>query len=215
MSYNHPTILAAIWAGRSRTREEHLFGILHAGIMKTLTTSILTICALSASAAAAIENKIYVQENISSANISPTNTGYSVTIHMLATDIEEIFQKTMSERTGVDLMKSGVVENQIGLMVLKRVSMQKNDGAECRKALRGAGEDPGNDEQVLVKIDFECGDADVSYNAKQLLAAHSPRSWQIVTVAQKDKSSQFMYNENSDPIIIGHQGSAHSQIKAN
>jgi hypothetical protein len=65
-----------------------------------------------------------------------------------------MFQNTMPERVGMDLMKAGAVEHQIGLMVLKRVSLKTTDGTECEKILKGSGEDSSNDELVSINIEW-------------------------------------------------------------
>jgi hypothetical protein len=129
------------------------------------------------SASVATENKVFVQENISSADISSLSNVYSIHIRFLASDIEEMFQNTMSDRVGVDLMKAGAVEHQVGLMVLKRVSLKNTDGTECEKILKGTGEDSSNDEPVSINLEFKCNEKHVYYSPKDLLAAHSPKSW--------------------------------------
>lgn len=154
------------------------------------------------STSGATENKVFVQENISSAEISTVSNGYSIHIRLLASDIEEMFQNTMPERVGVDLMKAGAVEHQIGLMVLKRISLKTTDGTECEKMLKGSGEDSSNDELVSINIAFKCNEKPVYYSPKDLLATHSPRSWQIVTYSESRKPVQKMLNSNSDPIEI-------------
>jgi|LakMenE01Jun11ns_1017448.scaffolds.fasta_scaffold9950034_3 hypothetical protein len=150
----------------------------------------------------ATENKVFVQENISSAEISTVSNGYTIHIRLLASDIEEMFQNTMPERVGMDLMKAGAVEHQIGLMVLKRVSLKTTDGTECEKILKGSGEDSSNDELVSINIEFKCNEKLVYYSPKDLLAAHSPRSWQIVTYSESSNPVQKMLNSNSESIEI-------------
>ena len=86
-----------------------------------------------ASESIAEEDKVFVQENISAAYISREGGDYLLNLRMSATDIEEMFQKTMKERIGVDLMRSGALESQIGSMVLKRISMKDNNLVSCEK----------------------------------------------------------------------------------
>ncbi len=119
------------------------------------------------STSGATENKVFVQENISSADISSISNGYSIHIRFLASDIEEMFQNTMPDRVGVDLMKPGAVEHQVGLMVLKRASLKNTDGTECEKILKGSGEDSSNDELVSINLEFKCNDKHIYYSPKK------------------------------------------------
>ena len=100
-----------------------------------------------------------------------------IRLQFLATDIEEIFQKTMKERIGVDLMRSGALENQIGEMVLKRVILSNKEGQACERNLIKSGEDPSNDELVLIEIKFQCVSDNFIYDPRELLSTHSHRSW--------------------------------------
>ena len=154
------------------------------------------------SSSVATENNVFVQENISSAEISSLSNVYSIHIRFLASDIEEMFQNTMPDRVGIDLMKAGAVEHQVGLMVLKRISLKNTGGTECEKILKGSGGDSSNDELVSINLEFKCNDKHVYYSPKDLLAAHSPRSWQIVTYSDNNKPVQKMLNSASEPIEI-------------
>lgn len=167
---------------------------------KALISSIAILMLTSASEA--VENKVFVQENISSAEILPISDGYSIHIRFIASDIEEMFQNTMQDRVGIDLMKAGVVENQVGLMVLKRVSLKTMNGNDCEKSLKKSGEDSNNDELVSISLEFKCKDKIVYYSPKDLLAIHSPKSWQIVTYSENNKPTQKMLNANSEPLEI-------------
>lgn len=148
------------------------------------------------------DQRVFVQENISSANITPLGNGYSVIVRMLATDIEEIFQKTLKDRVGVDLLKKGAVEREIGEMLQKRLSMRSEDGSECNKSVIRSGEDPNNDEMVVVSINFDCKGRNIIYSASELLRAHSPRSWQIVTIESGGLVHRIMINSESQPIKL-------------
>ncbi len=148
--------------------------------------------------ALSLEPDAYVQTNISSAKIVEIDKRYVVEITILATDIEQMFQKSGGERVGVDLSQPGALEREIGKFVADRVAMRDNDGAVCRKKVEQAGEDPTNDEGVLVVLSFECAGVDAIYDATKLLATQGPRAWQVVTIMRGDTKRQVMVNaENS------------------
>ena len=69
---------------------------------------------------------------------------------MLATDVEQMFFKTRNEREEGDLNRPGALEREIGRLVAARVTMRDGGGGDCAKKIEKAGEDPANDEGVLV-----------------------------------------------------------------
>ncbi|MBM3575215.1 MAG: hypothetical protein FJX39_05770 [Alphaproteobacteria bacterium] len=148
------------------------------------------------------ENKIFVQENISAASFTKEGGDNFIRLQFLATDIEEIFQKTMKERIGVDLMRSGALENQIGEMVLKRIILSNKEGQACEKSLIKLGEDPSNDELVLIEIKFQCASDNFVYDPRALLSTHSHRSWQIILVHEGNAAKEYFVNSESAPVII-------------
>ena len=148
------------------------------------------------------ENKIFVQENISAASFTKDGSDNIIRLQFLATDIEEIFQKTMKERLGVDLMRAGALESQIGAMVIKRINLTDKEGLPCEKSLIKSGEDPTNDELVLIEIKFQCSGTDFLYDPRELLSAHSQRSWQIVTFHQGNENRQHFLNVESLPVEV-------------
>ena len=148
------------------------------------------------------EKKIFVQENISAASFIKEGGDNIIRLQFLATDIEEIFQKTMKERIGVDLMRSGVLENQIGAMVLKRISLSDKEGRACEKCLIKSGEDPFSDELVLIEIKFQCGAPVFIYDPRELLSTHSHRSWQVIIVHEENDRKEYFVNSESAPVII-------------
>lgn len=155
-----------------------------------------------ASESIAEEDKVFVQENISAAYISREGGDYLLNLRMSATDIEEMFQKTMKERIGVDLMRSGALESQIGSMVLKRISMKDNNLVSCEKNLVKTGEDPINDELVLIVIKFKCKTDHLTYDTRELLSVLGQRAWQVVVFQHGAKSRKYFINLQSDPIDI-------------
>ncbi len=150
--------------------------------------------------AQSLEPNVFVQTNISAARIVENNYRYVVEITILASDIEQMFLKSGSERVGVDLSQPGALEREIGKLVAKRVVMRNNNGAACARKVEEAGEDPKNDEGVLVVLSFECAGADATYDATKLLATQGPRAWQVVTIIRGDAKRQVMLNGESSSV---------------
>jgi hypothetical protein len=148
------------------------------------------------------EIKVFVRENISSANFVKIGADNVLYLRFLATDIEEIFQKTMKERIGIDLMRNGALENQIGAMVLKRIFLSSDKGQACEKALIKSGEDPSNDELVLIEIKFQCESLNFIYDPRELLTTHSQRSWQIIIVSEGSDQKEYFVSSESPPLNI-------------
>lgn len=148
--------------------------------------------------ARSIEPNVFIQPDISGARIVENDDRYVVDITISATDIERMFQKTGGERLGVDLSRPGALEREIGKFVENRVTMRDKSGAACASKVERAGEDPTNDEAVLIVLGFECEGADVTYDATKLLATQGPRAWQVVTIIRGDAKRRVMVNgENS------------------
>ena len=147
-----------------------------------------------------VESSGFIQENISTAKIAASEGRYIVDISMLATDVEQMFLKTGSERAGVDLDRPGALENEIGMLIASRVTMRDGAGRDCARKVEKAGEDPSNDEGVLVELSFDCASADASYDASKLLATQSSRAWQVVTITRGGARRQVMVNGDSPPV---------------
>jgi len=152
--------------------------------------------------AQAADSNGYVQENISTATIIANGNHYFVDIALLATDVEQMFFKTRNEREGGDLNLPGALEREIGRLVAARVTMRDGAGGDCAKKIEKAGEDPANDEGVIVALSFECARAGASYDATKLLTAQSPRAWQVVTVTRGGTKRQLMVNGESPPVAV-------------
>jgi hypothetical protein len=146
--------------------------------------------------------KGYLQKDIATAKIIETSRGYTVDVSILASDFEEMFQKSFNERRGVDLSEPGVLELEIGRFVADRVTMRHQDGTPCPSKVERAGEDPADDEGVLVSMNFECANHDAVYDASKLLAAQSARAWQAVTISRGDTQRQVMVNAESPPVRV-------------
>jgi len=146
------------------------------------------------------ESTGFIQDNISTAKIVANGARYVVDISMMATDVEEMFLKTRKEHEDVDLNQPGALEREIGKFVAGRVTMRDGGGADCVKKVEKAGEDPSNDEGVLVELSFDCASADASYDASKLLATQSSRAWQVVTITRGEAKRQVMLNGDSPPV---------------
>ncbi len=144
----------------------------------------------------------FIQTNISAAKISQSDHRYIVDITLLASDFEEMFQRSGGERVGVDLSQPGALEREIGRFVQRRVTMHRANGTVCEGNVERAGEDPANDEAVLVELSFNCADQNVSYDATKLLSAEGPRAWQVVTLVRGGKTLQVMVNGESQPVAL-------------
>lgn len=144
----------------------------------------------------------YLQKDISTAKIIETSRGYAVDVSILASDFEEMFQKSFNERREVDLSHPGALELQIGRFVANRITMRGEDGTPCPTKVERAGEDPGNDEGVLVSMIFKCANRDAIYDASKLLAAQSARAWQVVTIIRGDANRQVMVNADTPPVRL-------------
>lgn len=151
----------------------------------------------------AAEPKVYLQTDISAAKIVEVASGYAVDVTLLASDLEEMFIKSRAELRGVDLSAPGILEIEIGRYVAKRITMRDRDGNACASKVDRSGEDPANDEGVLVSLTFECAVKDVFYDASKFLAAHGPRAWQVVTIVQGNAQRQVMINAESPPAPVG------------
>ncbi|HMK88205.1 MAG TPA: hypothetical protein VK446_01025 [Methylocystis sp.] len=150
-----------------------------------------------------LEPNTFIQSNISSAKIvANDDRRYVVDISILASDVEQMFQKSGGERVGIDLSRPGALEREIGKFVGNRVEMRANNGASCNSRVEQVGEDPTNDEGVLVQLSFECAGDDPTYDATKLLAAQGSRAWQVVTILRGDAKRQIMVNGESLPVRL-------------
>ncbi|MCX7899797.1 MAG: hypothetical protein N2444_06925 [Methylocystis sp.] len=163
-------------------------------------------CALSAffcaAPVAAEEPKSYIQKDISAAKIVENGDGYEVAVTILASDFEEMFQKSFNDRRGIDLSGPGILELEIGRFVAQRIAMRDRDGKLCPNKVERAGEDPANDEAVLVSLTFACASHDAAYDASKFLAAQSARAWQVVTIHHGKAHKQVMVNAESPPVWV-------------
>ncbi|HYA79763.1 MAG TPA: HupE/UreJ family protein, partial [Methylocystis sp.] len=66
--------------------------------------------------------------DISTAKIVQDGKTWTVDVGFLATDLERMFQETMSERADVDLSPPGALEEEIGKFVQRRVVMRDASG---------------------------------------------------------------------------------------
>ena len=140
--------------------------------------------------------------DISTARLTQKDGGWTVDIGFLATDLERMFQETMNERADVDLSQPGVLEEEIGKFVARRVAMHDAGGRTCIGKVEQAGEDPKNQDSALVVLRFGCAGDFTLYDAGKLLAAQGPRGKQVVTLIGDKNSGETMINGASPPLDL-------------
>jgi hypothetical protein len=113
------------------------------------------------------------------------------------------FKTQFNYKIYVDFTAPGILEIEIGRLLKRRIEMRERGGSACTSKVERSGEDPSNDEAVLVSLTFECATKDVVYDAQKLIAAHGPRAWQVVTIFQGDAQRQIMLNAESPPVPRG------------
>jgi len=156
--------------------------------------AVLAIVLFGSPAAGASDQQVFIQKDISAATIVERGSGYVVDVTILASDLEEVFQNAIAERKGIDLSQPGVLEQEIGKFVARRIALRDRDGNACRARVERSGEDPKNDEGVLVSLAFDCASRAAVYDAGKLLSALNRRAMQIVTVSQKTSRLQTTLN---------------------
>ncbi|WP_457795768.1 HupE/UreJ family protein [Methylocystis sp. S23] len=155
----------------------------------------LTFCAGLALAAPAQAHT----PDISTGKIAPqANRIYLVDVGFLATDLERMFQETMDDRAGVDLSPPGVLEEEIGKFVARRVAMRDETGRACMAKVEKAGEDPTNQDSALIVMRFDCSGAagKVFYDATRLLAAQGSKGKHLVTLLGENAGETMLYPQN-------------------
>jgi hypothetical protein len=165
-----------------------------------LLASCLTLMFAQGAAATSPDAPAFVQPNISTSKIVMDNRRFTVDVTLLASDLEQMFLKSGGERLNVDLSQPGALEREIGKFVASRISMRDQTGGTCAAQVERAGEDPTNDEAVIVGLRFECADDDATYDATQLLAAQSSRAWQVVTLIRGGSRRQLFVHGDTGPI---------------
>ena len=129
---------------------------------------------------------------------------YQVEIGFLATDLERIFQATMSERAGVDLSQPGALETEIGRLVQRRVAIRDEQARVCPSIVQNAGEDPTNQDSALVVLKFSCAGKGekVLYDATKLLEAQGAKGKHLVTVVDDKNPGQTMLYPGNPPLDL-------------
>lgn len=146
--------------------------------------------------------------DISTAKIQPKeNRVYVVDEGFLATDLERMFQATMSERASVDLSQPGVLETEIGKFVSRRVAMRDASGRACVTNVANSGEDPKNADSALVVLRFDCAGVDgkVFYDATKLLAAQGSKGKHLVTLVDAENAGETMLYPANPPLDLSQQ----------
>jgi hydrogenase/urease accessory protein HupE len=137
--------------------------------------------------------------DISTGKIAPQpNRVYLVDVGFLATDLERMFQETMDERAGLDLSPPGVLEEEIGKFVSRRVAMRDEAGRACVAKVEKAGEDPTNQDSALIVLRFDCGATagKIFYDATRLLAAQGSKGKHLVTLLGENAGETMLYPQN-------------------
>ncbi len=137
--------------------------------------------------------------DISTGKIAPqAGRVYVVDVGFLATDLERMFQDTMDERAGVDLSPPGVLEEEIGKFVARRVAMRDETGRACVGKVETSGEDPTNQDSALIAMRFDCAGTSgkVLYDATKLLAAQGSRGKHLVTLLGENAGETMLYPQN-------------------
>lgn len=133
--------------------------------------------------------------DISTGKIAPkADRAYVIEVGFLATDLERMFQETMSERADVDLSPPGVLESEIGKFVARRVTMRDESGRACVGNIEKAGEDPTNQDSALVTMRFDCAGTGgkIFYDATKLLAAQGAKGKHLVTLTGTENAGETM-----------------------
>ncbi len=137
--------------------------------------------------------------DISTAKISPQpERVYVVDVGFLATDLERMFQETMDERASVDLSPPGVLEEEIGKFVAKRVAMRDETGRACISKVEKSGEDPTNQDSALIVMRFDCAatSGKVFYDATRLLATQGSKGKHLITLLGENAGETMLYPQN-------------------
>jgi hydrogenase/urease accessory protein HupE len=139
--------------------------------------------------------------DISTAKIEAKDKGFVVDVGFLATDLERMFQESMAERKDVDLSQPGMLEEEIGRFVERRVTMRDAAGKACPGAVEHAGEDPTNQDSALVVLRFDC-EGLVAYDATKLLHAQGPRGKELVTLLSGPNAGEIVLDGKSPPLDL-------------
>jgi len=140
--------------------------------------------------------------DISTAKLTQKGNVWTVDIGFLAADLERMFQETMSERANVDLSPPGVLEEEIGKFVARRVAMRDASGRVCPGKVENAGEDPANQDSALVVLRFACAGDYTIWDATKLLAAQGPRGKELVTLIGESNRGETMLDVKSPPLDL-------------
>jgi hydrogenase/urease accessory protein HupE len=143
--------------------------------------------------------------DISTGKIVKTPEGaYVVDVGFLATDLERMFQETMSERPDADLSAPGVLEEEIGKFVQRRVAIRDDRGRVCVGHVDKSGEDPTNQDSALVVLRFECANMSpkILYDATKLLEAQGSKGKHLVTLVGAGNSGESMLYPSDPPLDL-------------
>jgi len=143
--------------------------------------------------------------DISTGKIAKPKDGvYVVDVGFLATDLERMFQETMSERSGVDLSAEGALEAEIGKFVQRRVALHDDQGRVCIGQVDKSGEDPTNQDSALVVLRFDCANlaGKVLYDATKLLQAQGAKGKHLVSLVSGPNAGETMLYPTDPPLDL-------------
>jgi hydrogenase/urease accessory protein HupE len=143
--------------------------------------------------------------DISTGKITPKGERvYVVDVGFLATDLERMFQDTMDERSGVDLSPPGVLEEEIGKFVARRVAMRDETGRACMAKVEKSGEDPTNQDSALIVMRFDCTGTTgkIFYDPTKLLAAQGSKGKHLISLIGTANAGETMRYPQDPPLDL-------------
>ncbi|MEF3367797.1 HupE/UreJ family protein [Methylocystis sp. 9N] len=132
--------------------------------------------------------------DISSGRVVPEGEGqYRVDVGVLGTDVERMFQETQSERAGVDLSPPGVLEQEIGKFIERRVQLRNAEGELCKSSIISVGEDPTNPYDAKIVLRFDCKGVagQIFYDPGRLLRTQGPRGRHLLGIGEAPDQAQL------------------------
>ncbi len=125
--------------------------------------------------------------DISSGRIVPeADDQYRVDVGVLGADVERMFQETQSERADVDLSPPGVLEQEIGKFIERRVQLRNAEGELCKSRVGSVGEDPTNPYDAKIVLRFDCRGVpgQIFYDPGRLLWTQGARGKHLVSIGE-------------------------------
>jgi len=134
--------------------------------------------------------------------LTPKDGGWTVEIGFLATDLERMFQETMNERANVDLSRPGVLEDEIGKFVARRVAMHDAGGRTCGGQGRDGGRRPEDPGQRAHRAEFQLLRRLHHIRRDETPGRARPARQAVVTLTGVKNAGQTMLNGASKPLDL-------------